>query len=113
MPIGTVLISGARSGSAEPLEVLLECITMDSTQSLESSSLLDSTSDIGDALEDSSTEASSLPDSKTGAFCETYSDGEIGIPNVTLCREISMCCVFYCQLKTYCGPSSETIQSPE
>jgi hypothetical protein len=22
-------------------------------------------------------------------------------------------CVFYCHLKTYCGPSSETIQSPE
>jgi hypothetical protein len=23
------------------------------------------------------------------------------------------CCVFYCHLKTYCGPSSETMQSPE
>jgi hypothetical protein len=22
-------------------------------------------------------------------------------------------CVFYCHLKTYCGPSSETMQSPE
>ncbi len=22
-------------------------------------------------------------------------------------------CVFYCHLKTYCGPSSETTQSPE
>ena len=66
----------------------MECITKTSAQSLEASLLLDSTPDntgIGDALEDSSTEASSSPDSKTGAFCETYSDREIGIPNVTSC----------------------------
>jgi hypothetical protein len=26
---------------------------------------------------------------------------------------VSIVCVFYCHLKIYCGPSSETMQSPE
>ncbi len=37
--------------------------------------------------------------------------------DVSVCKGImscfSCCCVFYCHLKTYCGPCSETMQSPE
>ena len=34
-------------------------------------------------------------------------------PISLLLGELEQSCVFYCHLKTYCGPSSETIQSPE
>ncbi len=56
---------------------------------------------------------SHYPNDLDGSLNEVATDKiSIVLTIIIVPLTVSMC-VFYCHLKTYCGPSSETIQSPD